>query len=141
VISIGYARTVALCGLLFCIKMSYFHSFKLAEMAKGWFLQNIGKFQMLFHKQPDYCGTSQSSEDQNTGCLVTDQSRMSNSSKRSNCYGPRAFGGSTVLCDNFFLYCMQGWTSEFRCPRQTLRKRPYILHIYTFHIVIFFLIF
>jgi len=46
-----------------------------------------------------------------------------NSSKCSNCYGPRAFGGPVVLCVKLFLFYMQKWTLEFRCPRLTLRKR------------------
>jgi len=36
------------------------------------------------------------------------QYRINNSSKCSNCYGPRAFGDPTVLCVKFVLYYMQG---------------------------------
>ena len=56
------------------------------------------------------------------------QCGINNSSICSNCYGPRAFGGPAVLCVKFGLYYMQGYLLEFRCPRQTLRKGPYILH-------------
>jgi len=50
------------------------------------------------------------------------QCRINNSSKCSNCYGPRAFGGPAVLCVKCVLYHMQRWISELSCPRQTLRK-------------------
>jgi len=53
------------------------------------------------------------------------QCRINNSSKSNNCYGPRAFGGPAVLCVKY----MQGLVLEFRCPKQTLRKGPCILHM------------
>jgi len=51
-----------------------------------------------------------------------EQRRINNSSKCSNCYGLRAFGGPVVLCVKFVLYDIQGYMVEFRCPRKTLRK-------------------
>ena len=42
------------------------------------------------------------------------QCRINNSSKCSNCYQPRAFGGPAVLCLKFVLYCMQRRILEFR---------------------------
>jgi len=34
-----------------------------------------------------------------------------------------------VAEDYIFLYYMQGWMLELRCPRQTLRKGSYSLHM------------
>ena len=51
-----------------------------------------------------------------------EQCQINNSSKCSNCYGPRAFGGRAVHCLQCVLCYMQGWMLEFRCPRQILRK-------------------
>jgi len=57
------------------------------------------------------------------------QCRINNNSKCSNCYGPHAFGGPTVLCAKFVLYYMQGWILEFSCSRQALKKRTlYFAH-------------
>jgi len=58
------------------------------------------------------------------------QSRINNSSKCSNCYGPRAFGDPAVRCVKFFLLYV-GWILEFGFPRQTLRKGPTFYTRYT----------
>jgi len=44
--------------------------------------------------------------------------------------GPVLFGGPLVLCVKFFfMICKgEGWI-EFRCPKQTFRKGPYISHM------------
>ena len=59
------------------------------------------------------------------------QYRINDSSKCSNCYGTRAFGGPTVRCVQFFFYYMQGWILEFGSLRQTLRKGPIFYTRYT----------
>jgi len=61
-------------------------------------------------------------------CMIRSIS-VNNSSKCSNCYWPYAFGVLAVLCVKFVLCYMLGWILEIRCPRQTRRKQPYVLHL------------
>jgi len=55
--------------------------------------------------------------------LTCMQYRINNSGKCNNATGPALLG--VLLCVKFVLYYMQQWL-DFRCPRQTLRKGPYI---------------
>ena len=51
----------------------------------------------------------------------SNQRRMNNSSKYSNWYGSRTFGGSAVLCVKLVFYYMLGWLLDYRCPKQILK--------------------
>jgi len=53
---------------------------------------------------------------------------FNNSNKCSYYYGPPLLGAPRSFVLNF-LYYMQGCILEFMCPRQTLGKGAYILHM------------
>jgi len=63
--------------------------------------------------------------------LSSQQCRINNSSKCSNCYGPRAFGGPAVLCIEFFVIICNGGYKKLGARGKLSERGPIFYTCYT----------